>query len=54
MEEKYQFEFDIDEAVRRYADMVYRLALLNVKNHSDAEDVFRENKKIIEILLLLR
>ena len=42
MEEKYQFEFDIDEAVRRYADMVYRLALLNVKNHSDAEDVFQE------------
>lgn len=42
MKENHQFEFDIDEAVRRYADMVYRLALLNVKNHSDAEDVFQE------------
>lgn len=42
MEENYQFEFDIDEAVRRYADMVYRLAFLNMKNHTDAEDVFQE------------
>lgn len=42
MEENHQFEFYIDETVRRYADMVYRLALLNTKNHSDAEDVFQE------------
>lgn len=42
MEEKQSFEFDIDEAVKRYADMVYRIALLNVNNHFDAEDVFQE------------
>lgn len=42
MEDNHQFEFNIDEAVRRYADLVYRLALLNTKNCSDAEDVFQE------------
>lgn len=42
MEERHQFEFDIEEAVRRYSDMVYRLALLNMKNRFDAEDVFQE------------
>lgn len=30
------------EAVDKYADMVYRLALLQVKNKSDADDVFQE------------
>lgn len=42
MGDNHQFELNIDETVRRYADMVYRLALLNMKNHSDAEDVFQE------------
>ena len=37
-----EFEFDIDAAVRRYADMVYRLARVNCKNESTAEDVFQE------------
>lgn len=35
-------EFDIDAAVRRYADMVYRLARVNCKNESTADDVFQE------------
>lgn len=42
MEERHQFEFDMEEAVRRYSDMVYRLAFLNTKNQFDAEDVFQE------------
>ena len=37
-----EFEFDIDAAVRRYADMVYRLARVNCKNESTADDVFQE------------
>ena len=35
-------KFDIDAAVRRYADMVYRLAKVNCKNESAADDVFQE------------
>lgn len=31
-----------EEAIDRYADMVYRLALLRVKNQIDAEDIFQE------------
>lgn len=31
-----------EEAIDRYADMVYRLALLRVKNQTDAEDIFQE------------
>ncbi|MCM1496695.1 MAG: sigma-70 family RNA polymerase sigma factor [Bacteroides sp.] len=42
MAERYPFEFDMEEAVRRYSDMVYRLALLNMKSRFDAEDVFQE------------
>lgn len=42
MAERHPFEFDIEEAVRRYSDMVYRLALLNMKSRFDAEDVFQE------------
>ena len=37
-----EFEFDIYAAVRRYADMVYRLARVNCKNESTADDVFQE------------
>lgn len=36
------FEFDVDEAVKQYADMVYRLALMNTKNVQDAEGVFQD------------
>ncbi len=36
------FTVDIDEAVRRYADMVYRLAIANTNVTQDAEDVFQE------------
>lgn len=31
-----------EEVIDKYADMVYRLALLRVKNQSDADDVFQE------------
>lgn len=31
-----------DGAIERYADMVYRLALIQMKNQSDADDVFQE------------
>ena len=29
-------------ALERYGDMVYRIALLHMKNQSDAEDVFQD------------
>lgn len=31
-----------EEVIERYADMVYRLALLQVKNQADADDIFQE------------
>lgn len=31
-----------EEAIERYADMVYRIALLQVKNTADADDIFQE------------
>ena len=42
MAEQKAFVVDIDDAVRRYADMVYRLAVLNTRNRYEAEDVFQE------------
>lgn len=42
MAEHKAFVVDIDDAVRRYADMVYRLAVLNTRNRYEAEDVFQE------------
>ena len=33
---------DREEEIRRYADMVYRLAFARMGNTSDAEDVFQE------------
>ena len=36
------FRFDIDGAVRQYADMVYRLAVLNTSSEQDAQDAFQE------------
>lgn len=32
----------VDEAIDRYADMVYRLALSQMKNRADADDLFQE------------
>lgn len=42
MDKQVQFRIDIDDAVRRYADMVYRLAVLNTRDKYEAEDVFQE------------
>lgn len=42
MADKDKFEIDIDDVVRRYADMVYRLAILNSKYKYEAEDAFQE------------
>ena len=42
MEGNQTFEIDIDDVVRRYADMVYRLAVLNTKDRFEAEDAFQE------------
>ena len=42
MEEKSTFVFEIDEVVRRYADMVYRLAVVNTRDKYEADDVFQE------------
>ncbi|SEP89071.1 RNA polymerase sigma-70 factor, ECF subfamily [Lachnospiraceae bacterium NE2001] len=36
------FTVDVDQAVRQYADMVYRLAVSNTRVTQDAEDVFQE------------
>lgn len=33
---------NIDEIVERYADMVYRIALTQMKNVHDAQDIFQE------------
>lgn len=34
--------FNIDEIVDKYADMVYRIALTQMKNVHDAQDIFQE------------
>lgn len=36
------FTVDVEQAVRQYADMVYRLAVSNTNVTQDAEDVFQE------------
>ena len=36
------FDFEIDEAVRKYADMVYRLAIIHCSSSADADDIFQE------------
>lgn len=35
------YEFEITEAVRKYSDMVYRLAVVNTGNSSDVDDIFQ-------------
>lgn len=42
MEEKNTFVVEIEEAVRRYADMVYRLAVVNTRDKYEADDIFQE------------
>lgn len=42
MKTKEENEITAEEAIERYADMVYRLALLQVKNRADADDIFQE------------
>lgn len=39
---KGQNQIDVEEALQTYGDMVYRLALVQMKNRSEAEDVFQE------------
>ena len=39
---KGQKQIDVEEALQTYGDMVYRLALVQMKNRSEAEDVFQE------------
>ena len=34
-------EITADGAIERYADMVYRLALSQMKNRTDADDLFQ-------------
>lgn len=36
------YRVDIEQAVRSYADMVYRLAMLHSKNKEESEDAFQE------------
>ncbi len=36
------FEVDIDAAVREFADMVYRITVVNTNSEADAEDAFQE------------
>ncbi len=40
--EKFVDEKKIEEIIRQYADMIYRIAFQNVKNRTDAEDIFQE------------
>ena len=35
-------EINVEEAIRIHGNMVYRLALVQMKNKSEAEDVFQE------------
>lgn len=37
-----KYIFDMEDVVRRYADTVYRLAVLNTNNKVEADDVFQE------------
>ena len=34
-------EQEVNRAIERYADLVFRLCMVNLKNRSDAEDVFQ-------------
>ena len=34
-------EQEVNQAIEQYADMVFRLCMVSLKNHADAEDVFQ-------------
>jgi len=34
-------EHEVNRAIEQYADMVFRLCMVHLKNHADAEDVFQ-------------
>lgn len=34
-------EQEVNRAIEKYADTVYRICLLHLKNHADAEDIFQ-------------
>lgn len=36
------FSFEVEDAIRRYSDMVYRIAVLNTKDLGEADDVFQD------------
>lgn len=40
--DKTPYQVDLDEAVDRYADLVYRIAMSYTKNQTDAQDVFQD------------
>ena len=40
--EKFVDEKKIETIIRQHADMIYRIALQNVKSKADAEDIFQE------------
>lgn len=35
-------DLNVDEILEKHADMVYRIAFVQMKNQSDAEDIFQE------------
>ena len=39
---KGRYQVDLEEAVRQYADMIYRIAMTITGNRQDADDVFQE------------
>lgn len=41
MTESDHYKVNIDEAVRKYADMVYRLAIINTNHSPDTDDIFQ-------------
>lgn len=42
MSERYNATDKAEKIVRQYADMIYRIALQNLKNPTDAQDIFQE------------
>ena len=34
-------EAEIDQAIERYSDMVWRICMLHLKNHADTDDIFQ-------------
>ena len=49
---KGRYQVDLEEAVRQYADMIYRIAMTITGNRQDADDVFQETFLRLAHLLL--